>query len=92
MVNKVEWEVVDAPSPQASQATTHFMKALLGPWWKWKVAGAAVAIGATLVLFATLAGILLLIVSLVAVMAFGVSRLKKWLRRDRATGSSLKPW
>lgn len=93
MADKTEWEVVDPPSVRSAHATGHFLQALLGRWWKWKVAGAAVAAAAAVLLLATVAGILLLVVAIVAISAavivIGIARLKRWLRRK--PGSFLTP-
>lgn len=57
------------------------MKTLLGPWWRWKLAGAAVALTVVLVLVATLAGAMLLVVTVAAMASFGIAKLRQWLRR-----------
>jgi hypothetical protein len=88
MSNKVEWELVDAPASRSSQSATHFLKALLGPWWKWKVGGAAIVTGAVLLLLATVAGIVILGLLAVALLSLAVHHVRAWLGNGRHAASS----
>jgi hypothetical protein len=83
MTERVEWEVVDdAPSPGKRPTIQQLMKTLLGPWWRWKIAGTATVAALAVVLFATLSGIILLLMAAVGIMSIGIARFKRWLRRS----------
>ncbi|HEV2610366.1 MAG TPA: hypothetical protein VGU61_08880 [Noviherbaspirillum sp.] len=88
MSNKVEWELVDGSASRASQSAPHFLKALLGPWWKWKAGGAAIVTAAVLLLLATVAGIVMLGVVALALLSLAVHRVRVWLGSARRAGSS----
>ncbi len=88
MSNKVEWELVDAPASRTSQSAPHFLKALLGPWWKWKAGAAAIVTAAVLLLLATVAGIVMLGLVAVALLSLAVHRVRVWLDSARRAGSS----
>ena len=89
MTEKPEWEIVDndeqrssyAPPPPKPQSLKEILKALLGRWWAWKVAGAAIVFGALLVLLATVAGVLVVLAAGAALVSAAVAKFRKW-RRD----------
>lgn len=81
MAEKTEWEVVDAAPQETRQSTPDMMQTLLGPWWRWKIAGAIAIAGGFLVLFATLAGLIVLAMSAGALVLIGIGKLRQWLRR-----------
>ncbi len=92
MNETTEWEVVDAPAsgataPDARQTIRQLMHGMLGPWWKWKVAGAAAIAGAALVFFAALAGIFMLLILIGAIGSVGIGRFRQWLHRNRRSVS-----
>lgn len=88
MNDKVEWEVVDEaeqarrgnrppprpPSPQEA------LKAMLGPWWRWKLAAIFVLGGLALVFVAAVAGVLVVTGIAFALVMFAVLRVRNWLR------------
>jgi hypothetical protein len=81
MTERVEWEVVDnAPSPGKRPTIQQLMKTLLGPWWRWKIAGTATVAALVVVFFATLTGIFLLLMAAVGIMSIGISKFRQWLR------------
>ncbi|HYD59879.1 MAG TPA: hypothetical protein VEC35_05975 [Noviherbaspirillum sp.] len=96
MTEKVEWEVVDAPEAtgehrahrQARYAAGEAMHAMLGRWWKWKVAGTAIVSVLTLALFATLTGALVLLFVAGTLLSLGVRKLKQWLSAGSRPGTS----
>ena len=94
MTEKVDWELVDAPSSSdhgKRRATREAMHAMLGRWWKWKIAGTAVVTVLTLALFATLTGALVLLFVAGTLLSIGVRKLKQWLGAGRTdTGSPVK--
>jgi hypothetical protein len=63
------------------------MKNLFGPWWRWKIAGAATLASLVLVLFAVLTGMIILTVSAGAIMLIGAGKIRQWLRRRDAASS-----
>lgn len=86
MTERVEWEVVDAPAPGKRPTMQQLMKTLLGPWWRWKIAGAATVAAVVVVFFATLTGIILLLMVAIGIMSVGIGKFRRWLRR-RSNGS-----
>jgi hypothetical protein len=96
MTEKVEWEVVDTPETagerrthrQARYAAGEAMHAMLGRWWKWKVAGTAIVSVLTLALFATLTGALVLLFVAGTLLSIGVRKLKQWLGAGNRPGTS----
>jgi hypothetical protein len=80
MTERTEWEVVDGPSPGKRPSVRELLASLLGPWWRWKVAGAALTAGAALLLVATLSGLILLLTLGAALFTLAVGKLARWLR------------
>jgi hypothetical protein len=85
MTEKTEWEVVDTPSPDTRQTKEHFLKAMLGPWWRWKIASAVIVAGLALVFFAALAGVIVLFVAVGAILSICIAKFRRWLRRDHGS-------
>ncbi len=94
MTEKTEWEIVDTPSSQGERERhggqahqslppnlQQSMETMLGRWWRWKLAGAAIVMTAALVLIATVAGAVLLVAVLMALASLGVAKLRQWMRR-----------
>ena len=88
MNDKVEWEVVDdaeasqrgnrpPPRPATPQEA---LKAMLGPWWRWKLAAMFVLGGLALVFVAAVAGIVVVSAIAFALVAIAVMRVRNWLR------------
>lgn len=100
MTEKVEWEVVDAPETAGDRHARHAgrahhtageaMQAMLGRWWKWKVAGTAIVTVLTLALFATLTGALVLLFVAGTLLSVGVRKLKQWLGTGRSGTTAVK--
>lgn len=82
MTEKVEWEVVDEAEP-TSRPMRQPWEALLGPWWRWKVACIALGTTVALVFFATAAAIILLVMATGVILTVGVRWLGQWLRNGR---------
>ena len=80
MTEKPEWEVVDAPPQDTRQTLQQLLKNMLGPWWRWKIAGLVVAAGAALIFFLTVTAVFVLGVMAVAVVSIGVAKIRQWLR------------
>jgi len=67
---------------RAAQAAT---AAMLGPWWKWKLAGVASLALVVFAFFATVVGVAALSLVALAIVAAGARKVKLWLRGDRNT-------
>lgn len=87
MNEKTEWEVVDAPAPDARQTVLQLMKNMLGPWWKWKIAGAVTVAGVALVLLAALTGVFMVVIVIAALASVGIGKFRQWLRRHNRSVS-----
>ena len=61
------------------------MQALLGPWWRWKVAGSAALAVLTLIFFVTLTGMVIVVLAAGALIALGVGKLRQWLGRGSSS-------
>jgi hypothetical protein len=87
MSNKTEWEVVDAevPPQDTRQTLQQLMKSMLGPWWRWKIAGLFVAAGALLIFFLTVSAIFVLGIMAVALLSIGVNKVRQWVRARPGT-------
>jgi hypothetical protein len=92
MTEKTEWELVDAPASESAEAQQRqkqaqqqtlwrSMQALLGPWWRWKLAGTAILAAATLAFFITVTGVAIVLLSAAALVALGVNKVRQVLRR-----------
>jgi hypothetical protein len=90
MTEYAEWDVADAPRTASRQTLAEVMKARLGPWWRWKLAGAAVVASLAVPLLIMLNGILILGMGIATVAIIGIRKLGQWLRRDHVTGVGLK--
>jgi hypothetical protein len=89
MSEKNEWEVIDAMPPNARQSASGFMKGVLGPQWRWKAAGAAIAASLVLLLLAAITSAIVVVMAAGAILSIGIGKLRQWLRRDRR---ELSPW
>jgi len=92
MTGRVEWEIVDEPSRnQGTRGTAReAMRAMLGRWWKWKIAGTAFVSVLTLAFFATLTGALVLLFAAGTLLTVAVRKVKQWLAGGRRTTSPMK--
>jgi len=95
MNDKVEWEVVDneegrrrndgheaygnQPPPRAPNPQ-EVLKAMLGPWWRWKLAAIFTIGGIALIIVATVAGILVVTGLAFALLALAIVKLRAWWR------------
>lgn len=90
MAEKSEWELVDGNDgqgrsggykpPPLPPTLPEVLRALLGRWWAWKLAGLATVFGALLVLLATVAGVLVVLAAGAALISAAVARFRKWQR------------
>lgn len=95
MNDKVEWEVVDGESPGATGGNRppprpptpqELLRAALGPWWRWKLAGGFILGAVALVFVAAMAGVVVVTAIAFALLMFAVARVRSWVR-----GSSSLP-
>jgi hypothetical protein len=91
MSERVEWEVVDERAPgNAGQGgytgkrptLQQLLKTVLGRWWRWKIAGAATVAALAVILFATVAGVIVLSLLAIGIVSIGIAKIRRWLRRD----------
>jgi hypothetical protein len=87
MPEKTEWEVVDGPAPSARPTLQQLMQTVMGPWWRWKLAGAAVVAIMALVFFATIVGVFMLVLPAVALVALAIRKMTQWMRHGSGSGS-----
>jgi hypothetical protein len=96
MAEKVEWEVVDVPQPHAqSQSSSypqpnlqHLLKTILGPWWRWKVAGIVSLAGVVLVLFAMVTGVVAILMTAGIATVLVIGKASQWVRQRKQPPSS----
>lgn len=97
MQEKTEWELVDdAGSRSGAQGRSQagaqgqagaapgmkqLLQAMMGPWWRWKILGAALFTAVAVVMIAMLTGVFALVAAAGAVVAIGVGKLRQWTRR-----------
>jgi predicted lipid-binding transport protein (Tim44 family) len=86
---QAEWEVVDTAGsqqapPRASRAAT--MRALLGPWWRWKVAGFILSFAIVAALVFAMAGVMFVLGVAIVLVSLVVAKVRQLLRQS---GSSI---
>lgn len=83
MNHKTDWEVVDhgprgrRPSPQ------DLMRAILGPHWRWKIAGMTIVAGAILTVAVLVAGVFFVGAAVVILAMVIALQFRHWLSRAR---------
>jgi hypothetical protein len=87
---KTEWEVVESSGPEASPKATRaaMMRAMLGPWWRWKIAGLVAAGCIILALAAALASVFFVVGVAVLLVSLVVAKVRQMLRQH---GNSVTP-
>lgn len=87
---QTEWEVVEGAGPKASPKATRAdaMRAMLGPWWRWKIAGLVTAGCIILALVAALASVFFVVGVAVLLISLVVAKVRQMLRQH---GSSVTP-
>lgn len=88
MVEKTEWEVVDAPEQARRPSMRDILKGMLGPHWRWKVLGGAVVAGITLVFFAAITTLAVLAGAAGALILLVIGKIRQWLHRAEHTVST----
>lgn len=77
-----DWEVVDtvAPQPPPNATRSAMMRAMLGPWWRWKIAAGVLVFCAVLALVFALAGIFFVVGLAVVLVSMAVAKVRQLLR------------
>ena len=98
MIEKTEWEVIDAPAPderdagaQTPHGRPHLLGVLLGPWWRWKIASLAIVGSAVLLFFAAFAGVIVLLLFAAGLLALMVNKVRLWINRNRKVPGNRTP-
>lgn len=91
MTEKTEWEIVDDHRPNQRRTLRRTLEALLGPAWRWKVAGAVVLATMALLVVAAVAGTVMVLIAAFTLVSLAVGKLRSWLRRDDAS-AALQKW
>jgi len=85
---QAEWEVVEPVGarqpPKASRAAT--LRALLGPWWRWKVAALLLALAVLAAFVFAMAGVMFVVGAGVLLVSLVVAKVRQMLRQH---GNSL---
>jgi hypothetical protein len=101
MTEETKWEIVDDSAPQGGNGNGNgngpapqglnagnLLRAMLGPWWRWKVAVFAVTAAVLLTLLALFAGVIFLAAAAGVILSLVVAKFRKLLRRP---GGSVTP-
>jgi hypothetical protein len=86
---QAEWEVVDTAGPQqappkANRAT--MLRAMLGPWWRWKIAAVMVSLAVIAAFVFAMAGVMFVVGVVIVLVSLVVAKFRQLLRQS---GSSL---
>jgi hypothetical protein len=97
MSEKVEWEIVDDTASRRdsgarqsdatadASAARNPLQALLGPWWRWKIAGFALVAVLALVLLTLFAGAFLLAAAAGVALSLAAAKARRLFGRQRNT-------
>lgn len=87
---QTEWEVVESTGPEAPPRATRaaMMRAMLGPWWRWKIAGLVIAGCIILALVAALASVFFVVGVAVLLVSLVVAKIRQMMRQH---GNSVTP-
>jgi hypothetical protein len=93
MSEKVEWEIVDDTASRRDSgarqsdatAARNPLQALLGPWWRWKIAGFALVAVLALVLLTLFAGAFLLAAAAGVALSLAAAKARRLFGRQRNT-------
>lgn len=83
-LEQAEWEVVDTVGPQAPPNATRaaVMRAMFGPWWRWKMVGVVLLLCAVLALVFAMAGVLFVAGLAVVLVSLIVAKVRQLLRHN----------
>lgn len=81
MNDKPEWELIDRPGRGRKLRASDLLRAVLGPYWRWKLAGIAVAAAALLTVGVLVAGVFIVGLVVVAMALLIAVQLRHWTGR-----------
>jgi len=87
---QAEWEVVEPvgaqqqQQPKASRAA--ILRAMLGPWWRWKIAALILALAVLAAFVFAMAGVMFVVGAGVVLVSLVVAKVRQMLRQS---GNSL---
>ena len=86
---QAEWEVVDTagpqqPPPKANRAA--MLRAMLGPWWRWKIAAVMLSLAVITALVFAMAGVMFVVGVVIVLVSLVVAKVRQLLRQS---GNSL---
>ncbi|MEC4720920.1 hypothetical protein RY831_17275 [Noviherbaspirillum sp. CPCC 100848] len=65
---------------EQGKTSTNVLQAMLGRWWQLKLLGAGVAAVVAFALLLMIGGVLVLTISILAALSWGIARMVSWLR------------
>ena len=82
---QAEWEVVEPvgtqqASARASRAAT--LKAILGPWWRWKIAALILSLAVIAAFVFAMAGVMLVVGVVVVLVSLVIAKVRQLLRQS----------
>ena len=88
---QAEWEVVDTAGPQPQPpppkaSRTAMLRAVLGPWWRWKIAALMVSLLVIAAFVFAMAGVMFVAGVVIVLVSLVVAKVRQLLRQS---GSSL---
>lgn len=96
MIEKTEWEVIDDGAqsnarPNARPTPQHLLRAMLGPYWRWKLAGFFILTGIVLAILVAFVGAVVLALTAAGIVLFATTKIKRWLQRGSGTHLTKHP-
>jgi len=86
MTEKTEWEVIDdREQPSERPTIQQFLRAALGRYWRWKLAGLFIVTAIILVILVAFVGVIALVLSATAIVLLAAAKLRRWLQRGSDT-------
>lgn len=84
---QAEWEVIDSAGPQQPKAgRTATLRALLGPWWRWKIGLVVLALAILAAVVFAVAGVMFVVGIVAVAVSLLVAKVRQLMRQS---GSSL---
>lgn len=90
MIEKPEWEVIDDgpqsnTQPNSRPTAPELLRAMLGPYWRWKIAGFLILAATILTILAVFVGAIVLVLFATAVVLFVTTKIRRWLQPSSGT-------
>ena len=86
---QAEWEVIEPFGPQQGPpkiSRAAMLRAILGPWWRWKIAILILALAVLAAFVFAMAGVMFVVGVVVVVVSLVVAKVRQMLRQS---GNSL---